>query len=372
MKWLFWLSLLLVAYAYAGYPAWLWLRSRWASRPVRKEPIRPAVSIVMAVHNEAETLPRKLDNLASLNYPADLYEVIVVSDGSTDGTNELLTARAHERLHAIVLPEHAGKAVALNRGIEAARGEIIVFTDVRQWLEPECLEHLIQNFADPTVGCVSGELMLRKPESATPIEGVGLYWRMEKKIRQWEGQSGSLVGATGALYAVRKNLVVTLPPGTILDDAYLPLHVVRQGARVVFEPEARAWDETAASATREFRRKVRTLTGNYQLLQLAPWVLSGANPLRFEFVSHKLLRLLVPFALAGLLVSTALLPGRVYQVLLLLQSLFYGIGALVISRPSLNPVGRLGNMAVTFLVLNAAAVMALVHFVSGKKQVWVR
>ncbi len=372
MKWVFWLSVLLIGYSYAGYPLWLYLRSRLRALPVRREPIFPFLSIVLAVRNEAETLPGKLKNLEELDYPSDRFEIVVVSDGSTDGTNSLLEARASERLHPVICTEHAGKASCLNLGIQAARGEIVMFTDARQILERDSASKLVARFADPAVGCVSGELMLGEPDPADRHEGVGMYWKMEKKIREWEGAAGSVVGATGAIYAVRKKYVVPLPAGTILDDVYLPLHVARQGGRVVFEPGARAWDNFTESPGREFRRKVRTLTGNYQLLQLAPWLLTRENPIRFEFISHKLLRLCVPFALAGVLISSLMLDAVYYRWAAMAQVVFYSLGALAFVHLRLGLLGRVASMVFSFLLLNTAAVVALVNFVTRKKEVWVR
>ncbi len=372
MKWIFWVSLGMIAYAYAGYPLWLYFRCRRHVRPVRSAPILPSVSILLAVRNEAEVLPLKLRNLAELNYPSDRYEIVVVSDGSWDGTNELLRAQAHERLRVFILPEQQGKASALNRGIQEARGEIVVFTDARQIIEPDSVRHMVANFADPQVGCVSGDITLGDPNAAVPLNGLGLYWRIETSIRQWEGATGSLIAAAGCLYAIRRDLAVPLPAGTILDDVYLPVHVARQGAQVVFEPRARGWDHVQSDRRREFRRKVRTLTGNYQLLQLAPWLLTRANPVRFEFVSHKVLRLLVPFALAGVLLTSLFLRGATYKLALVLQVAFYALGALAIFRPKLRIVSRLADVSLAFLVLNTAAVVALIYFVSGKKQVWLR
>lgn len=361
----------MITSTYLGYPLWLYLRSRWHARPVRSACILPPVSIILAVHNEAEVLPGKLRNLIEVDYPPDRLEIVVISDGSTDATNQVLAAQACERVRALVSPEHQGKASALNRGVEAARGEIVVFTDARQLIEPVAIRRLVSHFADPTVGCVSGELILAGPDGGASANGVGLYWAMEKRIRQWESTTGSVVGATGALYAVRKELLVPLPPGAILDDVYLPLHVARQGRRVLFEPRARVYDRTAP-ARREFRRKVRTLTGNYQLLRLAPWLLTGANPLRVEFVCHKLLRLLVPFALAAALVSSACLPSAAYRLAFSLQLAFYGSAGLSAFRLPLGVLSRLGAASLAFLVLNLAAAVAFLYFVTGKRDVWVR
>jgi hypothetical protein len=202
---------------------------------------------------------------------------------------------------------------------------------------------------------------------------MGLYWHMEKKVRELEAASGSVVGATGALYAVRRELLTEVPAGTILDDVYIPLQVVRQGRRVVIEPRARAWDSPDLGGGREFARKVRTLSGNYQLMQLAPWVLSSQNPVRFRFVSHKLLRLAVPFALAAMLAASLWLRGPVYRVALILQLALYGLGLMALTRlPRASRGGRAADAAGTFVLLNTAAVVAFANFVAGRKTAWTR
>jgi poly-beta-1,6-N-acetyl-D-glucosamine synthase len=373
MKWVFWGAAIAIAYTYLGYAGWLWLRSRWRPRPVESGPFQPFVSIVMVVRNEAKVLESKLRNLLDLNYPADLVQIVVASDGSTDGTNEILSEYGkNSRVRVILLPQSRGKAAGLNDAIAAAQGEIVAFTDARQTIEPEAVRLLMENFADPHVGCASGELMLGDAESGEAAQGMGLYWGIEKEIRELEAASGSVVGATGAIYAVRRSLLVAVPPETILDDVYIPMHVLKQGARVVFDSRARAWDLPDLGTGREFARKVRTLSGNYQLLQLAPWLLSSANPLRFEFVSHKLLRLVVPFALAAALLASALLPGPIYRIALILQLAFYGLSLLAMARLKLGPLARMGDAAFTFVVLNTAAAVAFANFVTGRKTVWIR
>ena len=371
MRWIFWGAAAVVIYTYAGYPLWLWLRCRWRARLVRKSSVWPSVSIVLAVHNEGAVLANKLRNVLALDYPTERCEIVVASDGSTDLTNRVIEEHLSNRLRASILPERVGKAAALNRAIQLARGEIIVFTDARQLIEPAAVKRLCANFADPSVGCVSGELMLGTPGARESAEGSGLYWKFEKLIRRLEGASGSVVGATGALYAARRGLLPLLPAGTLLDDVYIPLHIARLGQRVVFESQARAWDAVADSP-REFRRKVRTLTGNYQLLQLAPWLLSRKNPLRFEFVSHKLLRLLVPFALLAMFFSSLLIPGAFYRAAAALQILFYASAFVAALRPPLGTLARVAEASLAFVVLNTAAAVALVYFVSGKKGVWAR
>jgi poly-beta-1,6-N-acetyl-D-glucosamine synthase len=372
VKLLFWLSLSLIFFTYAGYPVCLYFRARYWPRPVRRSRIFPRVTIVLAVHNEEQNLLRKLDNLAALDYPADRLEVVVVSDGSTDQTNKDLGAWQDSSRRAVILPKHQGKANALNHGIAEAHGEIVCFTDARQTIASEGLNNLIANFADSSVGCASGALMIGENESAPSSDGVGLYWRLEKNIRNWEGLAGSTVGATGAFYAVRKDLLLPLPMGTILDDVYIPLQVARQGSRVVFDPEAVAWDDFTPSPKQEFRRKVRTLAGNYQLLQLAPWLLTGTNPLRLQLVCHKLLRLLVPFALVGVFVSTSWLRHGMYELALVIQIVLYTLAILTALRAKLGVLTQLSNISLAFIVLNTAAAVALIYFITGKKAVWAR
>jgi cellulose synthase/poly-beta-1,6-N-acetylglucosamine synthase-like glycosyltransferase len=372
VKALFWLCALLIAFAYAGYPVWLYFRARFWPRPVRRANIFPMVTILLAARNEEENLVRKLQNIDRLDYPVNQFEVLVVSDGSTDGTNRILAAWESAGHRAVILPEHRGKASALNSGLAEARGEIVVFTDARQILAPDSLKNLVANFADPSVGCVSGELVLGEDSNAASLKGIGLYWRLEKKMRQWEALAGSSVGVTGAFYAARRSLIADLPAETVLDDVYIPLQVIRQNFRVVFETRAIVHDDLAPSVKQEFRRKVRTLTGNYQLLRLAPWVLTNANPLRFEFICHKVLRLLVPFALVGVLVSALWLRRGIYELVLILQVFFYALAGLGVFQPKAGIMARLSQMSLAFVVLNGAAAVAFLYFITGRKAMWAR
>lgn len=373
MKFLFWASALTVAYTYLGYGGWLWLRSLWRRQPVLSGPYTPFVSIVMVVRNEARVLEGKLQNLLTLDYPKDRYEIVVISDGSQDGTEDILSAfsLAH-RIRGIATPESQGKAAGLNEAVLAAKGEIVVFTDARQTIEPAALSKLAENFADPAVGCASGELMLGDPEIGEVSTRMGLYWRIEKKIRELESASGSVVGATGAFYAARRNLIVPVPRGTILDDVFIPMNVARQGSRVVFDSRARAWDLADQGAEREFSRKVRTLSGNYQLLQLAPWLLTRENPMLLEFVSHKLLRLVAPFVLVTALLSPLFIAEPVYRIALALQLAFYALCVVAMTHLARGTMARIADAAFTFVVLNTAALVAFAYFITGRRVVWGR
>ncbi len=369
---LFWLSGAVVVYAYVGYAVVLLAITRLGRKPIVRREIRPPVSVVMAARNEERSLPGKLANLRAVNYPRDLLEVVIVSDGSTDGTDELLLA-AGPGVIPVLLPALAGqpggKAVALNEGVRHATGEIVVFLDARQTVDPDAIAELVSCFADAQVGAVSGELLLESAAGST--EGLGIYWKIEKMVRKLESASGSTVGVTGAIYAMRRELFCDIPPGTILDDVYVPMTVVRQGKRVVFLPSAVARDQLFVEKGKEFSRKVRTLTGNYQLLRLAPWILSPSNPLLFRFLSHKLARLIVPLCLIVMLVISPACGGPLYRSLFLLQMAVYLLAAIGLVAPRaqrFKPVG----IAQTFVMLNVAAALAFYNFVAGRNRVWIR
>lgn len=360
-------ALALVAYAYAGYPLLCFLRARFYPRPIARAAIRPRVTVLVAAWREAGTIAAKLESLAAQSYPPELTSVVVACDGSDDGTPEIARAAGRgtlgDRLAVVALSERRGKPAALNASAAAATGEIFVLTDARQPLAPDAIERLVEDLGDPNLGAVGGRLLL---SGDAP---VGAYWRYESLLRELEGRAGSTVGVSGALYAIRRELWAPLPDGTILDDVLVPMRVRLAGRRVAFEPAAIAHDVGVASA-QEFRRKVRTLAGNFQLLLLAPSLLSPwRNPSWFEFVSHKLLRLAVPWALLAALVASALLPRP--WALLLVGGQAAGYGLALLRSVGLLGRSKLAGLAETFVVLNAAAAVALLRFLRhGRKLPW--
>jgi cellulose synthase/poly-beta-1,6-N-acetylglucosamine synthase-like glycosyltransferase len=376
---LFWISIAAIIYTYAGYPTFVSLLSRLRKREVRKAYVQPRVSIVIACHNEQDNIDRRIRNLLDSDYPADLMEIIIVSDGSTDLTAEAGRRYAAKNVHLLAYENQKGKATALNVGVEIASGEVIVFGDARQSFEPAVIKELVSNFADSTVGAVSGELLLDGGGSASVGEGVGLYWKYEKWIRKSESRAGSTIGATGAIYAIRRALWRPLPPNTILDDVYTPMSIALTGHRVVFEEKARAHDISTDSARREFARKVRTLTGNYQLCQLMPRLLLPNSLLIFQFYSHKLMRLVSPIFFLILFATNLILAASsagsiqlLYQAVFAGQVLFYAgvlAGGYLLKR---NRKVRLLNFAYVFSLMNAAALVGLVYFLLGKRNVWAR
>ncbi len=320
---IFWISFSIVFCVYAGYPLLLAAWRRLTPKSVRKQYWEPRVSVILAAHNEKENIERKILNCFDLDYPKDKLEVIISLDGPTDGTDELVWEYAGRGVEMILSEKRRGKATALNLGVAAATGEVLVFTDARQRLDGRAVRELVANFRDQTVGAVSGELILLDEGAKEASGGTGLYWRYEKWLRSMESDIHSMLGATGALYAIRRELYRRLPEGTVLDDVAIPMSIVLAGKRAVFDSAARAYD-AACSPEAEYGRKVRTLMGNYQLLaQMPELLLPRRNPVFVQFVLHKLGRLLVPFFLISLGLSNFFLRRGGYAVFLAGQLLWY-------------------------------------------------
>lgn len=366
-------SLLLVLYTYAGYPLVAAAVARRHPRPwCRGGGPALSVSIIMPVHNALDIVPAKMRHLCELS-PKTVHEIIVISDGSTDGTAELLTTFTDSRLRVITLEYQAGKAEALNHGMRAATGDVLLFVDVRPRMEDGAVEHLISNFADASVGCAAGELIVRRgaQHDATGNAVGGAYWRYEQGIRTAEALWDSPVGVYGGFYAVRRALATPFPPGLILDDMFQPLSIIRQGYRSVLDRAATVVDTWPSSNKGEFQRKVRTLAGNFQLMKQAPWLLSGQNRVRFQLVSHKLLRLAVPYALVLLVLCPALLaPGRpVWGLVAGVQAVFWLLSILAL-RVRIPVLHRVLGPASALLLLNAAAVAGLYRFLFTSGPLW--
>ncbi|MGH9253426.1 MAG: glycosyltransferase [Vicinamibacterales bacterium] len=322
----FWTSVALLLYIYLGYPLIAALRATHRPARRRRAPIEPSVSVLVVAFNEGCRIGRRLENLLSLDYPRDRLQIVVASDGSTDDTVD--RARRYQHLGVLVrwFARRRGKASVLNTVVPALCGEIVVFADARQHFDRGTLRALVENFADATVGAVSGELVLATRHStAAAGHGSAFYWRYEKFIRSTEGRIDSTIGATGAIYAIRRALFEPIPDDTILDDVLIPLRIVRRGYRVLFEPRAHAYDRASATARQEFVRKARTIAGTFQLFARERWLLSPwRNRLWLETMSHKALRLALPLLHATLLVTAcALATEWIYRWALIVQAAFY-------------------------------------------------
>jgi cellulose synthase/poly-beta-1,6-N-acetylglucosamine synthase-like glycosyltransferase len=362
------LAVLLVVYTYLVYPALVLLLGRIRRRPKPLRQCAPrSISVVIAAYNEEATIGRRLQELTELLAQCGLDgEIIVVSDGSTDRTAGIARSFDRARVRVLEVPTNGGKATALSQGCALAQNEIILFADARQSWSPEAIRLLLENFADPTVGGASGDLVMESGPGV--LAGVGLYWRYEKWLRRAESRVHSTVGVTGAISAVRRELFRPIPSRTILDDVYWPLQVAMQGYRVVHDGRARAYDRLPARTKDEFRRKVRTLAGNYQLLTCLPAALfPWWNPIWFQFLSHKVCRLLVPWALLTVLGLSVVLTDPVVRVGLWAQFLFYLVGLLGIAAGPRNRF-RIASAAGSFLILNAAAWLGFWVWVLGRTE----
>ena len=373
MELVFLVSALVVSYAYVLYPVIVVAWSRLFHRRVEKRYRQIPVSVVIAARNEEKNISARIENLLAQEYPRDLLQIIIVTDGCSDRTAELARLHAGPGLQVLECATPVGKATALNIGVAAATRDIVVFADARQSFSPNAIAELVSVFHDAAVGAVSGELILvQGAEIGEVHEGVGLYWQYEKLIRRSESAIASVVGATGSIYAVRRELYVPLAPNTLLDDFLVPMRIVLAGYRVVFLRAARAFDFSSATTSREFSRKVRTLAGNFQAVAMEPRLLDPrANPVLFQFVSHKLLRLVVPYFCLIAWVSSAMIDKPVYRALFVAQTLFYAIGLLNLTPLKPTRVTALVRVSWTFMVMNAAAVAGLWMYLTREEhEIW--
>lgn len=369
---LLWGCLVGLAYIYAGYPAAVWALSR--RRPVADRKPLPAVSVsvVIIAFNEQDRLPRKLENLLSLNDAGHIVEIIVGSDGSTDDTVGAVAHYPDSRVRVVPFPTRRGKPAALNDLIPQCQGDVVLLSDCRQVFDRMVLTRLVENFADPAVGVVSGELVLRShPGETTAAHGIGLYWKYEKFIRKCESRYRGVPGATGACYAIRRSLFKPLKAHVILDDVAIPMQALSQGYRCLLEPGAIAYDEPSKYPGQEAIRKRRTIAGAAQLVRDYPeWLNPRRNPIWFEYVSHKVLRLVSPMLLVGAGVFNALLLSvPAYQPLFALQVAMYVSALIGWIYQKCGRRSALFGPPLMFLALNVTTALALWDALRSKYRV---
>ena len=358
---------LFVSYTLFGYPLLLALFARRERAPIRRQWHPKSVSVLLAVRNGEAWIRPKLRSILALNYPPELREILVVSDGSTDRTDEYVREFEPQGVKFLHIP-WSGKAVALNTMMERATGEILFFTDVRQTLQPDALRNLVACFADPTVGVASGELVILDSLGREDAN-VGLYWKYEKWIRKRLSRIDSIPGATGCIYAMRRKLASPLPTDCLLDDMHLPMRAFFGGYRLILDENAKAFDVPALLAT-EFHRKIRTLAGVYQILFAFPHLLGPWNRMWFHFLSHKVARLLLPFALLLMAISSLWLPAPWSRLALASQALVYALALLDCWMPEHFPVRRLSSPIRTFVTMMAATLCASSVLILPARRFW--
>ncbi len=364
----FWVCAAIIVYVYAGYPALMAVLARWFVRPVRKGPVQPTVSLLIAAYNEARVIGDKVRNALALDYPTDRLEIVVASDGSTDGTAELAAQAGGDRVRVLAYSRNRGKLAVLNESVPLLRGEIVAFSDAASMLDPNALGRLVSNFADPQVGAVSGVYRVRNRHAAELGASEGFYWQYETFLKKQEAAVGSILGAHGALYAVRKALYPFPERGTINDDYVIPLRILQKGFRVAYEPAAAAYEE--AKEMDGFSRRVRIMTGNFdQLRELRALLWPPRLLPLFCFLSHKTGRLAVPPAMVLMAVANLALMGRQpYDALACAQALFYLVAAAG-ARWRLRP--RALRLPYYFCMINAAAFCGMFFVTLGRgRLVW--
>lgn len=340
---LFWLSAFAVAWTYVGYPFLIRILARWRPRPHRQDNILPAVSLIIPAYNEEAIIRQKLENALALDYPAERMEIIVVADGSTDQTVNIVKSFADKGVQLLFQPERRGKIAAMNRAVPYAKGEILVFSDANAMMEPLSLRALVRNFADPQVGCVSGEKRV-SADRRVQAQGESAYWRYESGIKRAESLVNTTIGAIGEFFAIRRELYRPLREDSIIEDFVLSMQLVRNGWRIIYEREAIAWEEASPTLKAEWERRARNCAGGFQAIGRLGWLFSPRYAfVAFQFISHKLLRWLAPFFMTLAWISSlALYPLTLYRWLFWGQTVFYSLaligGFLAIKGRRLPPL----------------------------------
>lgn len=385
---LFWGAVLLLLHTYFFYPVILFVvdgvdqvirnirfmktGKREQPRSFESEKDFPRVSLVVAAYNEASCIGDKVANSLSLDYPAQKFELLVGSDGSTDGTDEIVKQCQDSRVR-LSAAERAGKTTVLNRTIPTATGDIVVLSDANTMIDRDAIKNLVRHFADPDVGAVCGKLKLYNKTKQDYEESA--YWSYESLIKFYEGKQGAVMGANGGLYAIRRQLFTALPPSTIVDDFVIPLRIMENGYKVVYDAEAVAYEETTEDYDKEFGRRARIAAGNFQALRMVPGLLSPVAGFRaFAFWSHKLLRWCAPALMLAAFVANALLVGNFfYNLMLIGQLAFYSL-ALAGKLGVLGGVARkAASIAYYFVTMNAAIAVGFWRFLrNSQRAAWDR
>ncbi|RBP48100.1 cellulose synthase/poly-beta-1,6-N-acetylglucosamine synthase-like glycosyltransferase [Roseimicrobium gellanilyticum] len=364
-------ALVLLFYTYAGFPLLMGFLSRLTSNSKnrKQESGSPMnrISVILCVHNEEARLASRLENLLSLDWPME-GEVVVVCDGCTDNSAEVARQVGQERVRVVELSQKSGKPSGINAGVEQASGDVLIFCDARQEFESSALRHLVAELREENTGAVSGLLRIAKSSDGSS-GGFDRYWSLETKLRKWESDWDSAIGCTGAIYALRRECFVELPPDTILDDVVIPMQAVMQGRRVGYSVEAIAWDPQPLAPQAEHRRKLRTLAGNFQMLFRHPgWLNPFQNRTWWQLISHKYLRIASPFVLAAALLCTVVLARHPLFLLLLVGELaFIGLGWLAMECPALARRIPGARILGAFLSMQVTIVRGLATYMRYKK-----
>lgn len=378
---IFWLAIFLVFYAFLGYGLAIAILARLRPQPVAQQPNNdadfPTLTLIVPCFNEVDFIQQKIDNSLALHYPADKLEIIFISDGSDDGTADVIAQQSG--IVAMHRPERLGKAAAMNRAVAVAKGAVLVFCDANTALNQNALREIARHYADPKIGAVAGEKRIAQGGAAAASEvGEGFYWKYESALKKWDAQFYTIVGAAGELFSCRKNLYEELPQDSILDDFMLSMRIAEKGYRVVYEPGATATETASANVEEEMKRKIRIAAGGWQSVSRLK---KAINPffnftLFFQYVSHRVLRWTVtPFLLVGIFIFNHFLlnEGLLYAAVLMGQYAFYAL-AFVGHLLSLQKIKiKVFFIPYYFVVMNYCALAGFFRFIRGQqKATWER
>jgi cellulose synthase/poly-beta-1,6-N-acetylglucosamine synthase-like glycosyltransferase len=360
-----------IVYGYIGYPCLVWILSRFArcaQAPANSDAECPRLSLLIAAHNEESVIGKRIENALALDYPNDKLEVVVASDGSTDGTTAIVSSYATRGVRLADFAGRRGKSSVLNETIPTLTGEIVLLSDANTFYDSSAARCLARWFADSQVGAVCGRLVLFDPASGTNVDS--LYWKYETFLKRCEGRLGGLLGANGAVYAIRKSMYRPIPNDTLVDDFVIPIYAkIHSRCRIVYDCSAIAHEETPHSVRAEFRRRCRIGSGAYQSLAILWRILSPRHGwTTFTFISHKVVRWLCPFLMLALLATNLLLLHLpVFQWLLVSQLAFYTLAALAPYLPlrftALKPL----RLATMFAGMNLALLVGFVRLLRDKQ-----
>lgn len=361
MLFLFFLCVVTFLYTFIGYPVLLQLLTKNnTNNHVKSVTVQdlPEITVLLCIYNAADKLEARINNIFSSDYPPEKLNLIIVSDGSSDNPRHVIEHVNNSKITFLEYDENRGKSHALNIGLQKVNTELVAFADVRQLFHNQALKQLVMNFTDKNIGAVSGNLEILKDKESMEND-PGLYWKYEKWIRENESKLDSMLGVTGAIYMARHSLIPTVPEDTLLDDMYTPMHMVKNGFKIKFDTLAIAYDSSSSSTAEEFHRKVRTLAGNFQLIAQLPWLLHPTkNPLFWQFTSHKVLRLVMPYSLILLLLSSYLLDSQFFQVFFWLQCIFYLYSMLAFLMIKREQVIPFASICISFCSLLLASLLA--------------
>ena len=368
----FWLSACMIVYVYLGYPFCAFLLSKIMRRSVQKDDIRPKVSILIAAYNEESCIANTIQNKLSLDYPKELLEIIVISDGSTDRTDELVNDFSEHGVLLIRQEPRAGKTAALNKGVDHANGEIIIFSDANSMYASNTATHLVSCFADESVGYVTGKMIYVNPNGTTVGDGCSAYMRYENRLRAYETAIGSVVGVDGGVDAMRRELYTQLNPDQ-LPDFVQPLKVIEKGYRVVYEPEALLQEEVSKDESGEYRMRVRVALRALWALSDMKTLLFGKGGFLFawQIWSHKLFRYLCFFWFILLFITNLLLIKNevFFTILFFMQVIGYILPLIALQIISSNKVNKVFKIIQYLLIINTASAHAFLKFIRGEKQI---